>query len=188
MVIQDWRNIGGDRGNSGFDRRHRLVAYALVDLPFGGGRRWLASGGPLGALFGDWRLSGIVSMQSGGWFDVTLVDPANRLGVTPGSSAWRPDLVGNPRMPHPTPQLDQPGGVRRAAERRRNVQVRRSPAEFPAGPRVFQCRCGSHRELRLGGARRLQIRWEVFNVTNHPSYGLPNATWAAPSSARLDPR
>lgn len=39
MVIQDWRNIEGDRGNSGFDRRHRLVAHALVDLPLGAGRR-----------------------------------------------------------------------------------------------------------------------------------------------------
>lgn len=52
MVVQDWRNIRGDRGNSGFDRRHRLVAHALVDVPFGAGRRWLRSGGVLGAVLG----------------------------------------------------------------------------------------------------------------------------------------
>ena len=45
VVIQDWRNLRGDRGNSGFDRRHRLVANAAVDLPFGAGRRWLQQGG-----------------------------------------------------------------------------------------------------------------------------------------------
>ena len=27
--------------------------------------------------------------------------------------------------------------------------------------------------FRLKGGRRLQFRWEVFNATNHPSYGLP---------------
>ena len=34
---------------------------------------------------------------------------------------------------------------------------------------------GLTREMRLGRTRRLQLRWEVFNVTNHPSYGLPNS-------------
>ena len=98
MVIQDWRNLRGDRGNSGFDRRHRLVAHAAVDLPFGAGRRWLQREGPLGVLLGDWQLSAIVSAQSGAYFDVTVLDPTNRLGVTVGSSVWRPDLVGDPTV------------------------------------------------------------------------------------------
>jgi hypothetical protein len=87
MVVQDWRNIRGDRGNSGFDRRHRLVAHALVDLPFGAGRRWLGSGGVISALLRDWQMSAIVSMQSGAWFDVAILDPGNRLGVTPGTAS-----------------------------------------------------------------------------------------------------
>ena len=102
VVIQDWRNPRGDRGNSGFDRRHRLVAYAALDLPFGAGRRWLQSGGPLGLLLGDWQVSAIVSAQSGAHFDVTVLDPTNRLGITVGSSVWRPDLVGDPGVSDPT--------------------------------------------------------------------------------------
>ena len=43
------------------------------------------------------------------------------------------------------------------------------------GPGYFNIDAGLTRQLRLGGTRRLQLRWEVFNVTNHPSYGLPNA-------------
>jgi len=38
-IIQDKRNLRGDRGNSGFDRRHRLAGFCLVELPFGAGRR-----------------------------------------------------------------------------------------------------------------------------------------------------
>ena len=119
MVIQDWRNIRGDRGNSGFDRRHRLVAHALVDLPFGAGQRWRGVGGVISALLRDWQMSAIVSMQSGAWFDVAILDPANRLGVTPGSSVWRPDLVGDPEpVTSDRRRLGQCGCVRRARRTR----------------------------------------------------------------------
>ena len=43
-----------------------------------------------------------MSTQSGAHFDVTVLDPTNRLGVTVGSSVWRPDLVGDPTVAHPT--------------------------------------------------------------------------------------
>ena len=46
-------------------------------------------------MLGDWQVSAIVSAQSGAYFDVTVLDPRNRLGVTAGSSVWRPDLVGD---------------------------------------------------------------------------------------------
>ena len=175
QVSQDWRNIRGDWGNSGFDRRHRLAAYAVVDLPFGPGRRWLPSG-LLGAVLGGWQLSTIVSMQSGAWFDVAIVDPANRLGVTPGSSAWRPDVVGDPRSPNPTADewLNESAFTvpRNADGTYRYGTMRRNSLE---GPGYFGLDAGLRKEAAVGGGRRLQFRWDVFNVTNHPSYGLPNA-------------
>ena len=174
-VIQDPHDIRGDRGNSAFDRRHRLVAHALVELPFGADRRWL-SRGALGVVFSDWQLSGIVSMQSGAPFEVLISDPTNRLGVTPGTTVWRPDLVGDPRMPYPTPDgwIDpaafavpqNPDGTYRYGNHGRNSLQ---------GPGYFNLDAGLTRDFRLGSNRRLQVRWEVFNVTNHPSYGLPSA-------------
>lgn len=181
MASQDWRNIRRDRGNSAFDRRHRLVAHALVDLPFGAGRRWVTTGGVLGALFSGWQLSGIISMQSGAPFDVTILDPSNRLGATPGSSASRPDLVRDPRMTHPTADgwLNEAAFVvpRNADGTYRYGTLGRNSL---LGPGYFNLDAGLTRDLRLGGNRRLQLRWEVFNVTNHPSYGLPNANLGSP--------
>jgi TonB dependent receptor len=174
LFIQDRRNPRGDRGNSGFDRRHRVVAHALVDLSFGAGR-WAPHGGVVGALFKDWQVSSIVTMQSGAPFDVTVLDPANRLGVTPGSSVWRPDLVGDPRMLHPTADAwidpaafavpQNADGTYRFGNLGRNSL---------RGPGYFNLDAGLTREVRIGGLRRLQFRWEVFNLTNHPSYGVPN--------------
>ncbi|MBA2303163.1 MAG: TonB-dependent receptor, partial [Acidobacteria bacterium] len=176
VISQDRRNIRGDRGNSGFDRRHRLVAHALLDLPFGNERRWFAGGDLLGNIFSGWQVSGIVSIQSGAPFDVTIVDPTNRLGVTPGSSAWRPDVIGNPRLPHPTTDAwvdsaafavpQNPDGTYRYGNLGRNSL---------RGPGYFSVDAALTRDFRVGRARRLQLRWEMFNATNHPSYGLPNA-------------
>jgi Carboxypeptidase regulatory-like domain/TonB dependent receptor-like, beta-barrel/TonB-dependent Receptor Plug Domain len=180
-IVQDKRNLRGDRGNSWFDRRHRLVASALVELPFGSDRRWLRSAGALGVIFGGWQVSGIVSMQSGAHFDVAVLDPTNRLGVTPGSSVWRPDLIGDPRMPHPTADgwINQaafavpqnPDGTYRYGNLGRNPLL---------GPGYFSLDAALMREVRLGSTRRVQLRWEVFNASNHPSYGLPNASLGSP--------
>jgi hypothetical protein len=175
MVSQDWRNLRGDRGNSGFDRRHRLVAHSVVDLPFGAGRRWLQDGGAVAALFGGWQFSGILSAQSGPWFDVTILDPTNRLGVTPGSSAWRPDLVGDPTVSTPTADAwvnpaafaipQNADGTYRYGHLGRNTL---------RGPGYFNLDAALTKDVGLGGTRRLQLRWEVFNLTNHPSFSLPN--------------
>jgi hypothetical protein len=178
-IIQDKNNLRGDTGNSGFDRRHRLSGVYVVDLPFGSGRRWLREGGLLSAVLGDWQLSGIVSMQSGGYFDVSIPNPRERLGVT--ASIWRPDLVGDPRVANPSPERwvnsaafavpQNPDGTYRFGNLRRNAI---------AGPGYFNVDAGVTREFRLGARRRLQVRWEVFNATNHPSYGLPNAILGDP--------
>ncbi len=171
-IVQDVRNLEGDRGNSGFDRRHRFAGSAVYELPFGAMHRWLGGGGTLGKVLGGWQISGIVSIQSGRYFDVTVPDPTTLLGVT--SSNWRADLVGNPSPAHPGPDgwLDPAAfavprnedGSYRFGNLRRNAL---------GGPGYFELDAGVTRNFRLGATRRLQLRWEVFNATNHPSYGLP---------------
>jgi hypothetical protein len=173
-IVQDVRNLSGDRGNSGFDRRHRFAGSSVYELPFGAGRRWLGNAGVLGKILGGWQMSTIVSMQSGRYFDVTLPDPTTLLGVT--SSNWRADLVGDPRPANPGPDgwlnpaafavPQNPDGSYRFGNLGRNSLV---------GPGYFNLDVGLMRNFQLGASRRLQVRWEVFNATNHPSYGLPTS-------------
>lgn len=96
--------------------------------------------------------------------------------MTPGSSAWRPDLVGDPRQPNPTADawLNEAAFVipRNPDGTYRYGNLRRNSLE---GPGYFNVDASLMRNVGLGRNRRLQLRWEVFNVTNHPSYGLPNA-------------
>jgi len=172
-IVQDIRNLSGDRGNSGFDRRHRFAGSYVWGLPFGTGHRWLSDrGGVVDALLGGWQLSGIVSAQSGQYFDVTISDPTSLLGVT--NSVWRPDLVGDWRVSNPGPDgwLNRdafsvprnPDGTYRFGNLARNSLV---------GPAFVNIDASLMKNFRLRGGRRVQFRWEVFNATNHPSYGLP---------------
>ena len=50
--------VNGERGNSSFDRRHRLAISFLYDMPGpdSGAARW---------FFGDWQLNGLLTAQSG---------------------------------------------------------------------------------------------------------------------------
>jgi hypothetical protein len=178
-VIQDKRNLQADKGNSGFDRRHRLVGSYVIDLPFGPGRRWLHDGGLASMALGGWQLSGIAAMQSGAYFDVSI-SPITMLGVT-GPAQWRPDLAGDPRVDNPGPDgwvnpnafavPQNADGTYRFGNLGRNTLL---------GPGYFNLDAGLMKDFRIGASRRLQIRWEVFNATNHPSYGLPNSILGDP--------
>jgi hypothetical protein len=52
-------------GRSLFENRHVINANAIVELPFGQGKRWLGSSGVLDHIVGGWQVATIVAWQSG---------------------------------------------------------------------------------------------------------------------------
>jgi hypothetical protein len=52
-------------GRSIFHQTHVINANAIVELPFGSGRRWLDGNGLVDAVVGNWQLATIVTWQSG---------------------------------------------------------------------------------------------------------------------------
>jgi hypothetical protein len=61
--VQDFANIGADRGLSAFDRRHRAVFTYVYDIP-----SWKPDHGAgivLSQLIRDWQVSGTVAFQAG---------------------------------------------------------------------------------------------------------------------------
>jgi hypothetical protein len=66
------RNLRLDYQNSDQDQRHRFVANAVYDLPFGSGRRFFNnSWAPVRKAIEGWTLGAIVSIQSGSPFYIT---------------------------------------------------------------------------------------------------------------------
>ncbi|MEO5898015.1 MAG: TonB-dependent receptor [Vicinamibacterales bacterium] len=161
---QNGRDLSTWEGPSDFDVRHRFVGSFVSELPFGAGKPWL-NDGVGAAILGGWTLSGIYTARSGMPFTVT--QSTNNVGA---GATGLPDVVGDPQgqrtvdnwfnvaafAPVPSGQFGNAG---------RNT-VR--------GPRYATFDTSLQRRFPLAGTANAVIRWDVFNVTNRPNFGLPN--------------
>jgi hypothetical protein len=106
--IQDNTNINGNASNPGevsqssFNAPQRLVIDYVYPLPFGHGKRFLATAkGPVNVLVSDWTVNGISTFQSG--FPLAFVDTGTnslenlyavgQAGPGTGAGANRPNYV-----------------------------------------------------------------------------------------------
>ncbi|MBI2188350.1 MAG: carboxypeptidase regulatory-like domain-containing protein [Acidobacteria bacterium] len=171
LPVADSFNRKRERDYSTGDIPHVFVASVVWDIPFGDGRRSRA-GGVMGALVNDWTLTGVLTLQSGMPLAVTQTTNNNAFA---GFGTQRPNLVGNPTLP--------------AGERSVNRWFNTS-AFVPApaftvgtssrnpvrGPAYRNLDLAVMRRVPLSGARALEVRAEVFNVTNTPPFLAPNTT------------
>jgi len=164
----DPNNRAFDRGNcAGIDHRTLINVSAVEEMPRFS-ERWLQ------IIAGNWRLSQIMKIQSGGYFSVTTAtDQAlNSIG------AQRAASVGNP---YPSQQT---------------FATWLNPAAFaqPAlgtfgmgpnnilGPGTFDIDASLVREVRFKERHTVQFRAEAFNLLNHVLPTNPNASISTPST------
>ena len=164
-----------------------LVSSVVWDLPMGAGRPHPLSGA-LGAIFNDWTVAALVTMQSGVPVAVTQTTNFNAFA---GCGVQRPNLVGDPV---------------RAAEDRTPAQWFNTAA-FAIAP-VFTLGNGTRnpvtgpsyrnvdlaliRRLPLRASRAIELRAEVFNLFNTTNLGAPNGVAGSAAfgtiTTALDPR
>jgi hypothetical protein len=168
-AIQDPLNIAANKGSSDFDIRHRLVTSVVYQLPFGRGK---GLGASLPAFvrvpISGWETTAIATFQSGPPFSVTTSTDISNTGA-----ANRPFVVGDPNLGDPSParwfntaafSIALPPGIYSYGNTGRNTIRADGTQNVDLGLfRNFTVR------ERLG----LQFRSEVFNVLNHPNFGLP---------------
>ncbi|MEW6320510.1 MAG: carboxypeptidase regulatory-like domain-containing protein [Acidobacteriota bacterium] len=176
---QDSYDLDAHWGPSNYDIPHRFVASGTWALPFGAGRRFLSGKGLARALAGGWHVDGILTLQSGQPFTVTVgaFDPV--LGI----SNKRPHQLADPLR-------DVPQGFAF------------NPAAFAAPPVGELGRTGRNtlrgdgytnldlalsRSFPLPMARRtadLQVRAELFNVLNTVNFNFPVTALSSPAFGR----
>lgn len=177
-------DLEAEWGPSLFDARHRFVASASWVLP-----TWDAAPVPVRAVLGGWQLNVIASHHSGTPF--TVSDSANvalQANSPPisGYPASRPNLVGDPNAgPHTVEEW-----MSRSAFERLNVQAQagqfgNAGRNIVRGPAYTNVDMALVRDFSLVRDTRLQIRAEVFNLANHPNFGLPVADLNSPSFGRI---
>ena len=176
-VPQDVRNIfPGENALSSFDRRHQFVGSGSYELPFFRGR-----GGWLEGVLGNWRLTGVVMLQSGAPFTVNITEDRANVGAGP---AQRPDLVGDPNLP----------GGQRTPDRWFDTGAFRLQAPFTFGsagrnlvfaPGLANVDTALQKVWYLAGGQQLEFRWEVFNLLNRANFDVPNRFFGSPNFGRI---
>jgi hypothetical protein len=175
-----------ERALSNLHREFAYVVSGVYEMPFGKGRQWLTSG-PGAWFFGGWQIGGLFSMLTGMPFSHTINVNNQNLG-----GSVRGDWVRNPNLPSSERTIDRwfdttfvvpnaPGTVGNAGRNliigpgRKNVDVNIS--------RNFNMPVEGH---------ILQFRFESFNFTNTPNFGVPAAGVGTPTVGRIttaeDPR
>jgi len=159
-----------DRGLSSFSVKHVLVANWSYEVPFGSSRTGLAS-----VLVKGWQLNNIVTAQSGTPFEVRLGhNQSGNLNTIDFSIHERPDIragfSNNPVTGDPKRWFDanafvlQP--VNTIGNLGRNTLI---------GPNLVSCDFSLFKRFSLGETKALHFRAEMFNIFNHPNFGVPNS-------------
>jgi hypothetical protein len=161
-------------GNLPEDRRHMVVVNHVYELPFGYGRQYLSKG-VVSHIVGNWDISGVWTMYSGGHFGPTLASSvSNAIGSSALAPAERPNVIGNPNLP----------SGQRTINAWFNKDAFSSPAQFTfgnsgtgvlVGPGYFNVDAGIHRNFAIKERIKMSFRWELFNSFNRANFNNPNA-------------
>ena len=177
-----------ERDSSSGDMPNVTSFSGTWDLPAGHGHPF-ASRGVGDTLLGGWQLNAIVSLQSG--MPVTVTQATN-FNSFAGFSVQRPNLVGKPSL--------SPGG--RSPTHFFNTAAFATAPQFTLGSASRNpVRGPAYRDLDLALVKHttlfretdMEIRAELFNVTNTPAFAQPNgsfgsAAFGSISSTTTDPR
>ena len=166
---QDVHNLDAEKGLSSYDHRHRFVSSFVYEIP------------GVGRLLHGWQLGGIATLQSGAPF--TVVNGVDRANIGSGP-AQRPDLLRNPNLPR----------GQRDPQRWFDTSAFAQPAPFTFGnagrnvtfgPGLSNVDMSLQRNFVIKNEQRIEFRWEVFNVLNHPNFDVPGRIAFSPDFGRI---
>ncbi len=164
---QDPFNWGADYGNANWDLRHRFVASFSYALPFFSN----SSNGFLKQGLGGWQTNGIVTLQSGLPFNVTVPgDPANT-----GRSGERPNLVGTASS-----SCGRDGLVNcidPSAFQTASLAYGNFGRNVLYGPGLYNVDFSVFKNFSIAERATVQFRSEFFNLLNTPALNNPNAVF-----------
>jgi Carboxypeptidase regulatory-like domain len=183
QVVQDFYNRRAEKGIASFDHPHVLKLTWIYELPFGHGRRWLATGGPFDRLVSGWQVTAIQNYFSGDPLVITS-------SFAPGFFSFfglRGDVIPGVPQTLSTHGLDTVNGTQYL-----------NPAAFATPPlspgNAFALRFGNAppflthtrgpwhssedfgiiKNTRLTERTSLQFRADMFNVFNRVGLGDPD--------------
>jgi len=181
-------NLRREKGNSGFDTRHRGVINFVYPFAVGRGTQRFNQG-PLGRVLEGWQLSGIAAFQTGLPYDI--VGTADTLHT---NLADRVTLV-NPALLNVAPQgkvIPSSGvftGVNPAAFNPDDPTIMPVPFDVPStigrnqwyGPGINNWNFNMAKTTAITERVKFQLRFEFYNMFNRPHFGKPDNVFGDPN-------
>jgi hypothetical protein len=175
-------------GRSDFDRTHALKTTFSYDLPFGRGQRF---GGSVGRtanyVIGGWRMAGIFTLTSGRPF--TVYSGSNTASNINNSLA---DCNGCTRKDGAAFTDPNSGFVFYFNDAQRSRfsipaagSVGNTARNFFESARFVNLDASFAKHLLLTEKYNLEIRADVTNLTNTPTFGFPTATFTSATFGRI---
>lgn len=198
---QNSYDIRAEYGRSQLDRRHILTADFVWELPWMKDQRGIA-----GRILGGWETSGVIAVNSGLPFTVTMsggsklldgttANDAAGLGILGSSPAGlRPNMISNPNSGSGLKtRLKWFNTAAFSAPTVASGTVGNERRGVVSGPGFSRIDLGLFRNFRVIGTANLQLRAEAFNLLNHTNWttvaaaATTTSTFGQVTAAR-DPR
>ena len=171
LAIRSRDHVGWERAASSSSVPQRLVVSYTYALPAGRGHRFQVSNPVLAGLIGDWQVNGITTIRDGHPFTVTMnVSSANTGQARPN---WNPVASTPGFQPSINDWIDLGTFTTPTQYNFGNAgrDILYSPGSVNFDFSLFK----RYSVRKLGEAGQVQVRFEGFNILNHPQFGQPNA-------------
>jgi hypothetical protein len=167
--VADSLNRRLERDLSTGDIPNVFVNSFTYDLPIGRGRKFNPQG-VFGAIVRDWELSGVATLQSGIPLAVTQVTNFNAFA---GFGTQRPNRISDPNLDsaqQTTARFFDTAAFTTAPQ----FTIGNSSRNPVRGPHYRNFDMAVIRRVMLGESKAIQLRGEIFNLTNTPPLSAPN--------------
>jgi hypothetical protein len=191
--IQNQFNRAAEWGHNAYTPSHRFYADAVYTLPVGKGQPYLNQMPHVAeAILGGWRLSAVVTLQTGQWFTPSFdgFDPSNTNTI-----GGRPDLIAGahlyptnqninnwfnvaafkvPGCPDNDPNCSNPANIGRFGN---------SGVNILETPSMKNLDLALMKEFQVAEHKILRFQTTFSDALNHANFGYPDGDISSPDTA-----
>ncbi|HYZ87290.1 MAG TPA: carboxypeptidase regulatory-like domain-containing protein [Bryobacteraceae bacterium] len=181
----DVKNRRLNYARSDFDRTHVIQSNFVYELPFGRGKRFSSDSGLIERVIGGWQVAGIMRWYSGRPFTVFSGFNTfnNFVNSTVDCNGCSRDFGG----------LHDEGGLvwYFTPEERNKMSIPAAGSmgntgrNYFTGPSSFNLDASLLKRTAITERLNLELRADVTNVTNTPTFGFPTAVYSSPTFGRI---